>query len=86
MKIYGIWTSNLHYEVQDRSKKNSFLGSYPGVISFRLSHERARSVNPLKSSSGTDGRTDKTRKIAYFSKIENTLKEMREGKKNGKKY
>jgi hypothetical protein len=33
----GIWTSNLHYEVQDRSKKNPFLVSYPGAISFRLS-------------------------------------------------
>jgi hypothetical protein len=22
MKLYGIWTANLHYEDQDRSKKN----------------------------------------------------------------
>ncbi len=66
MKIYEIWTSNLHYKVQDRSKKNSFIGSCPGVISFRLSNKRARSVKHLKSSSGTDGRTENTSK---FEKI-----------------
>jgi hypothetical protein len=29
------------------------------ALGFRLSHKRARSVDPLKSSSGTDGQTDR---------------------------
>ncbi len=58
-------------------QKKSFRGSGPGVISYQLSHKRPQSVNPIKSSSGTDGqtdrrtdrRTDKARTIAYFFKI-----------------
>jgi hypothetical protein len=39
-------------------QKKSFLGSGPGVISYRLSDKRVRSANSLKSSSGIDGQTD----------------------------
>jgi hypothetical protein len=62
MKLYGIWTSNPYSGVQDRFKKISFLSSGPGVISYRLSHKRARSVNPMESSSvygQTDGQMDR---------------------------
>ncbi len=79
MKIYGIWTSNPHSGVQDGPKKNSFLGSCPGVISYRLSHKRLQSVNPMKSSSvygQTDRWTDKAWTIAYVSTFENTLKSL----------
>ncbi len=67
MKYKGNWTPDLSHRVQDRSKKNSFHGSGPWVISYRSSHKSPQSGNPMKCSS-YDGRTDKVRTIAYFRK------------------
>jgi hypothetical protein len=56
------WTSNPSHEFQDWLKKYSFLETGPRFISYRLSHKRAKLVNPLKTSScdrRTDGRTKK---------------------------
>ncbi len=53
-----------------RSIKNSFLGSGPGVINYRSSYKRARSVNPLKSSSPTDRQSSNNRKYAKKIEIE----------------
>ncbi len=68
------WTSNPSHEFQDWPKKYSFLETGPRFISYRLSHKRAKLVNPLKTSScdrQTDRRTDgKVRTKTY----ENTLK------------
>ncbi len=49
--------------------KNSFRGTGPWVISYRSSHKRARSANPMESSSTTDRRTK-----CGHKRIENTLK------------
>ncbi len=54
--------------LQKIPSKNSFLGSGPGTISYRLSYKRARSVYFLESRI-EDGRTDKAQTIAYFFKI-----------------
>jgi hypothetical protein len=60
-----------------KQQKFSSLGSCPGVISYRLSHKRARSVNPLKRSSGTDRRTD--RQSADNSARTAQIKNLRKG-------
>ena len=55
--------------VLDWPRKNSFLGSGPGITSFRLSHQWLRSVEKWRTSSvygRTDGRTEKCRQKLYF--------------------
>jgi hypothetical protein len=71
MKYKGIWTSDPSHPVQDWPKKNSFLGQGPWAISYRLSHKRPQSVNPMESSS-VYGRTDE-RTIAYSRKYAKKL-------------
>ncbi len=78
---FGLWTPPTGSRT---GTKKSFLGSGPEVISYRLSHKRPHScfskidqigrTNPLKKSRTTDGRTNKMRTVAYFFRIENTLK------------
>jgi hypothetical protein len=77
-KYNGIWTSNPSHRVQDRSKKISFGGSGPWIISYRLSYKSPQSVNPMKSSSVTDRQTDRQSadNSVFFSKFENTLKKV----------
>ncbi len=57
MKYKGKRTSGPPPRGKDRSQKNSFRGWGPWVISYRSSHKRARSANPMESSS-EDRQTD----------------------------
>jgi hypothetical protein len=56
-------------------KKKSFCRWGPWVISYQLSHKRARSANPMRSSSGnrTPG---EARTIAYWKYAKNDLIEL----------
>ncbi len=71
------WTSNPSHEFQDWPKKYSFLETAPRFISYRLSHKRAKLVNPLKTSScdrRTDGRKSADNSVWKYAKKLSWLK------------
>jgi hypothetical protein len=68
---YNILTSDPSHKPQDRFRKNFFVEAGLRSISYRLSHKRARFVNPLKTRC-CDGQTDKTRTIAYWKDAKNS--------------
>ncbi len=77
MKYKGKRISGPPLGARTGPKKNSFRGKDPWVISYRTSHERARSANPMRSYSASDSQTnnqtDGQTKRGH-KRIENTLK------------
>jgi hypothetical protein len=77
MKYKGKRISGPPLGARTGPKKNSSRGKDPWVISYRTSHERARSANPMRSYSASDSQsdlqTDGQTKRGH-KRIENTLK------------